>query len=118
MKIKEIVLTPYVVDKLIWKHHVSETEVRQVFRNRPKIRFWEKGHVSGENLYLALGQTDAGRYLAVYFTGISATHAYDRRYQCLADQRRENARINPRDVGARGADSGLGIESNPKQRHF
>ena len=60
MKIKEIVLTPYVIDKLIWKHHVSEMEVRQVFRNRPKTRFWEKGHVKGENLYLTLGQTDAG----------------------------------------------------------
>lgn len=67
MRIREIIITPYVIDKLIWKHHVSEAEVRQVLRNRPKIRFWEKGRLEGENLYLALGQTDAGRYLAVYF---------------------------------------------------
>jgi len=57
-------------------------------------------------------------YWSENLTGISATHTYDRTYQCLADQKRENARINPRDVGARGADSGLGIESSPKQRHF
>lgn len=60
MRIRDIIITPYVIDKLIWKHHVSEEEVRQVLRNRPKIRFWEKGHLEGENLYLALGQTDAG----------------------------------------------------------
>jgi uncharacterized DUF497 family protein len=27
----------------------------------------EKGEQEGENLYLALGQTDAGRHLAVFF---------------------------------------------------
>ena len=30
-------------------------------------RFHETGHVEGEDLYTALGQTDAGRYLTVYF---------------------------------------------------
>jgi uncharacterized DUF497 family protein len=27
----------------------------------------QRGHVKGEDVYLALGQTDAGRYLAVFF---------------------------------------------------
>jgi uncharacterized DUF497 family protein len=27
----------------------------------------EKGHVKGEDLYIALGQTDSGRYLGVFF---------------------------------------------------
>ena len=27
----------------------------------------QKGHIPGENLYAALGQTDAGRYLIVFF---------------------------------------------------
>ena len=26
MRIREIIMTPYVIDKLIWKHHVSEVE--------------------------------------------------------------------------------------------
>ena len=38
-----------------------------MLNNLPKIRFVEKGLRTGENVYLALGQTDAGRYLAVLF---------------------------------------------------
>jgi len=33
--------------------------------NRPD--FVEKGDVAGENVYLALGQTESGRYLSVFF---------------------------------------------------
>ena len=33
----------------------------------PKIRFVEKGERKGENVYEALGQTDAGRHLVVLF---------------------------------------------------
>ena len=67
MKIKDLIFPSYVLDKLIWKHHVSEREVRQIFRNKPMIRFLEKGRVGAENLYVALGQTDSGRYLSVFF---------------------------------------------------
>lgn len=42
-------------------------EVEQVLVSRPKFRFVEKGEREGEAVYLALGQTDAGRYLAVLF---------------------------------------------------
>lgn len=42
-------------------------EVEEIFINRPHFRFVEKGHVAGENMYVALGQTDAGRYLSVFF---------------------------------------------------
>ena len=67
MKIKDIILLPYISDKLVWKHHVSEKEVRQVLRSHPNIRFMEKGDVEGENVYSALGQTDSGRHLTVFF---------------------------------------------------
>jgi uncharacterized DUF497 family protein len=33
----------------------------------PKIRFVQKGKRNGEDVYMALGQTNAGRYLAVLF---------------------------------------------------
>ena len=33
----------------------------------PMYRRVQKGHVPGEDLYAALGQTDAGRYLTVFF---------------------------------------------------
>ena len=46
---------------------VASSEVEEVLDNEPKIRFMEKGVRKGEDVYLALGQTDAGRYLAVMF---------------------------------------------------
>jgi len=67
MEIVDILLRNQVLDKIIWKHNISEFELRQVFNNQPSIRFMEKGKVKGENLYVALGKTDAGRYLSVFF---------------------------------------------------
>jgi uncharacterized DUF497 family protein len=67
MEILDVILTNDVLDKIIWKHHVSELELRQVMNNQPSIRFMEKGKVKGENLYVGLGTTDAGRYVSVFF---------------------------------------------------
>lgn len=67
MKIEGITWIRDIVDKLAFKHHVEVPEVEQALNNQPKIRFVEKGARKGEDVYLALGQTDAGRYLAVLF---------------------------------------------------
>ena len=56
-----------VVDKIASKHHVETHEVEEVFVDKPKFRFVEPGEREGEDVYLALGQTDAGRYLTVLF---------------------------------------------------
>jgi uncharacterized DUF497 family protein len=56
-----------IVDKLASKHRVEPYEVEEVFDNRPKVRFVEKGERKDEDVYLALGRTDAGRYLTVLF---------------------------------------------------
>ena len=42
-------------------------EVEEVFANRPRFRFVAKGDRSGEDVYSAIGQTNAGRYLIVFF---------------------------------------------------
>lgn len=42
-------------------------EARQAMLSRPRIRFAEKGHIPGEDVYVAFGQTYGGRYLAVFF---------------------------------------------------
>ena len=55
------------VEKIASKHRVETHEVEEVFRNRPRFRFVERGQRENEDLYLVLGQTDAGRYLAVLF---------------------------------------------------
>ncbi|MCI0494809.1 BrnT family toxin [candidate division KSB1 bacterium] len=55
------------MEKLTRKHHVSQDEVKSVFTTSTHFRFVEKGHRPGENVYFALGQTDAGRYITVFF---------------------------------------------------
>jgi len=67
VQIIDLLLNDNVIDKLIWKHNISELEVRQLFNNQPNIGFIEKGKVKGEHLYVASGRTDAGRYLLVFF---------------------------------------------------
>lgn len=67
MQIKRIIIPTYILEKLEWKHHVVEEEVHELLRGRHKLYFVEKGDVEGENVYLALGQTDTGRYLSVFF---------------------------------------------------
>jgi hypothetical protein len=58
---------PDIVEKLMIKHQVTQEEVEDVFFSRPHFRFVEKGHRPGQDVYLAMGQSDAGRYLAVFF---------------------------------------------------
>jgi uncharacterized DUF497 family protein len=67
MKIVGVIWLREIVDKLAFKHHVEPYEVEEVLNNKPKIRFVEKGQRKDEDIYLALGQSDAGRYLAVLF---------------------------------------------------
>jgi uncharacterized DUF497 family protein len=55
------------LDKLAWKHGVAPEEVEEVLHRRPLCRKVQKGHIPGEDLYAALGQTEAGRFLIVYF---------------------------------------------------
>lgn len=67
MKIGNFIWLPDIVDKLTVKHHVESDEVEELFDNKPKIRFFGKGDRKGEDVYMALGQSEAGRYLAVIF---------------------------------------------------
>jgi uncharacterized DUF497 family protein len=54
-------------EKIIRKHGVMPEEAEQVFFNQPAFRFMERGYRPGEDVYAAFGQTDAGRYLSVFF---------------------------------------------------
>lgn len=67
MNIDGIIWLRAVIDKLAFKHHVEIHEVEELFAGKPKFRFVEKGERKSEDVYLALGQTDAGRYLTVLF---------------------------------------------------
>jgi uncharacterized DUF497 family protein len=65
--IDDFIWLPDIIEKLIVKHHVTQDEVEDVFFDAPRYRFVERGHRSGQNVYPASGQTDAGRYLIVFF---------------------------------------------------
>ena len=92
MKIEGFIWLEDIVEKLVQKHGVQQQEVREVFVNLPQFRFVEKGHRPDENVYAALGQTDAGRYLIVFFvykkdrralilSARDMTHAERRKYE-------------------------------------
>lgn len=53
--------------KLERKHSVRAYEVEEVLLGHPRIFFVEQGNIRDEDVYLALGQTEEGRYLAVFF---------------------------------------------------
>ncbi len=54
-------------DKLERKHGVRAHEVRQVMHSQPRIRFLEKGQRPDEDVYVAYGRAESGRYLVVFF---------------------------------------------------
>ena len=67
MLITDIYWLPDIVDKLLDKHHVETDEVEETLSGRAQFRRIERGRVQGQHLYSALGQTDAGRYLIIFF---------------------------------------------------
>lgn len=67
MYIDDFIWLPRILDKVEIKHHVSQDEAEEVFFNRPRYRFIESGNQKGDDVYSASGQTEAGRYLIVFF---------------------------------------------------
>ncbi|MBI3536174.1 MAG: BrnT family toxin [Chloroflexi bacterium] len=67
MHIDDFIWLPDILEKLDVKHKINQDEVEELFFNNPRFRFVEKGLRTSEDVYAALGQTDAGRYLVVFF---------------------------------------------------
>jgi len=67
MYIDGLIWLPDILEKLAVKHYVTQDQAEEVFFNNPWYRFVESGHRPGEDVYSASGQTDAGRYLIVFF---------------------------------------------------
>ena len=67
MYIDDFIWLPDILEKLAIKHQVSPDEVEEIFFDNPHYRFVELGYRPGEDVYSASGQTDAGRYLIVFF---------------------------------------------------
>ncbi|MBI1882292.1 MAG: BrnT family toxin [Chloroflexi bacterium] len=67
MRIVDLIWLPDIIDKLDWKHNVDPEEVDEILFGNPVYRKVQRGHVPGEDLYSAMGQTESGRYLIVFF---------------------------------------------------
>ncbi len=67
MVIRKIIWKDQFVEKLERKHGVSTEETEEVLGAKPHIRKVSKGRVKDENVYAAYGQTNAGRYLIVFY---------------------------------------------------
>jgi len=67
MKIDGFIWQGKIVNKLKWKHNLTTDEVEEIFQGKPKFLKKENGKAEGEDLYNALGQTESGRYLTVFF---------------------------------------------------
>jgi uncharacterized DUF497 family protein len=90
MIIDDFVWLPDIIDKLASKHQVTEDEAEGIFFNRPRYRFAESGHRPGEDVYSAWGQTDAGRYLIVFFIHKSANTALILSARDMDDKERQH----------------------------
>ena len=67
MKLTGFIWHETIIEKLESKHNVQQYEVREVFDNNPKLLYVEKGLQPEENIYAALGRTNSGRYLIIFF---------------------------------------------------
>ena len=65
--IDDIIWFDRILEKLAWKHNVLPSEVEEVLSSDCKIFRKEKGKVEGEHFFNALGKTEAGRFLSVFF---------------------------------------------------
>ena len=69
MQITDIIWKDRYVEKLAAKHGVTVDEAEDVLLARPVVRKVARGRIRGENVYAAMAQTRAGRYLIVFFIG-------------------------------------------------
>ena len=75
MFIDDFIWLPSILDKVEVKHQVLQDEAEEVFFNKPRYRFVELGNQKGEDVYSASGQTEAGRYLIIFFIHKSSSTA-------------------------------------------
>lgn len=89
MNIEGVIWLRTIIDKLAFKHRVEIHEVEELFAGEPKFRYVEKGERESEDVYMALGRTDAGRYLTVVFIHKKRREALILSARDMADKERK-----------------------------
>lgn len=67
MRLLHVIWNERFSTKIAEKHGIMTDEVEETLFGKPHVRRVEKGRIKGESLYVAYGQTWAGRYLVVFF---------------------------------------------------
>ena len=67
MQVNEIIWLPEIEDKLWEKHRITVVETEEVLFGKLHVRFVERGHHQDEDLYAGYGQTEAGRYIIIFY---------------------------------------------------
>ncbi|MBW1702155.1 MAG: BrnT family toxin [Deltaproteobacteria bacterium] len=67
MKITKILWKSAFIEKIERKHHVLDSEIEEILKGKKKVKRIARGNVKGEDVYLAMGKTEAGRYLSIFF---------------------------------------------------
>ena len=67
MWLKEIIWIERYKTKIETKHDVTGEEVEEALNSKALFRRAKRGKVKGEDVYLAYGRTQAGRYLFIVF---------------------------------------------------
>jgi hypothetical protein len=66
MRFTEILWRQQYAEKRIHAHHVELAEVEEALSGKPFVRLQERGRIQGEDLYVAYGQTAAGRFIVAF----------------------------------------------------
>ena len=67
MRLYDVIWKIRFIEKISGKHNVTTDEVEEILFGKSHFRRAQKGHIKGEDLYTAYGQTAGGRYLIVFF---------------------------------------------------
>ncbi len=89
MKIEGVIWLDTIVDKLASKHSVETYEVEEVIFGSSRFRFVEKGDRRDEDVFISLGQTEGGRYLAILFIYKQSKEALILSARDMADKERK-----------------------------
>ena len=89
MQLHEVIWKDRFIDKIEVKHDVSTDEVEDVLFGKPHVRRAQKGHVKGEDLYIAYGRTVGGRYLMIFFIRKEQTAALPISARDMSDSERK-----------------------------
>ena len=67
MRLYDVIWKVRFIEKISGKHNVTPNEVEEILFGKSHFRRAQRGHIKGEDLYTAYGQTAGGRYLIVFF---------------------------------------------------